>query len=315
MDAPTAKRREAPPFAVEPRDYQLDAIPMIRQAYKEGKRRVVFCAPTGAGKSVIAYMFAHLSLHKGSRAAFLTNRISLIRQTQRLFAKHGMTASVLWAGAKKEFSPSAQLQLVAVDTLRARAKVEGFMDSFPKVDVAFVDECFVAGTMVDTPSGQVKIEDIKTGDCVLNAFGRGIVLAARKKKSNDLYLMEFEDGTRFTCTGNHPILSSDGFIEAAKMGVGSVAYRKQDLRSMQEHFYSAQSCAATWSLKDSKRGSLEQAESLLKLLQNRSKVAKNGRLIGESFPYSWAKELVVRCEERLSILWAYLWARARHISE
>ena len=71
---------------VELRDYQLDAVASARQAIRElrsqGKQhvRVLICAPTGAGKTVIGSHLVEASSLKGARSTFVVDRLSLINQ-------------------------------------------------------------------------------------------------------------------------------------------------------------------------------------------------------------------------------------------
>jgi predicted phage terminase large subunit-like protein len=87
--------------------------------------------------------------------------------------------------------------------------------------------CFVAGTRVSTPNGQIPIERLRVGDSVLSFdLQRGMVvksrvLATSKRKSNDLRTLHEISGHRFTCTGNHPVFSPGrGFVRAGEMGEG-----------------------------------------------------------------------------------------------
>jgi hypothetical protein len=87
--------------------------------------------------------------------------------------------------------------------------------------------CFIAGTLVSTPSGDRRIEEMKVGDPVF-AFdvqrGKVViskVLATSRRKTNDLCTLHEVSGHRFTCTSNHPIYSPGRrFIKAGELGQG-----------------------------------------------------------------------------------------------
>src|ERR1700753_238207 len=87
--------------------------------------------------------------------------------------------------------------------------------------------CFVAGTMVATPSGEQAIETLSAGDEVL-AFDhqRGMVVkskvvATAQRTSNDIHHLRSASGHSVTCTGDHPIFSPGrGYIRAHRMGRG-----------------------------------------------------------------------------------------------
>ena len=87
--------------------------------------------------------------------------------------------------------------------------------------------CFVAGTLVSTPSGSRPIEALKVGDPVIafdHSRGKVViseVVATQVSSSNDLYQVRTLSGHRFVCTGAHPIFQPGrGYIGAAEMGRG-----------------------------------------------------------------------------------------------
>lgn len=87
--------------------------------------------------------------------------------------------------------------------------------------------CFVAGTMVSTPLGQVPIEGLRDGDSVL-AFdhqqGKVVnsrVTATSNRASNDIYCLHTFSGHFAVCTGSHAIYSPGrGYIRTDRLGPG-----------------------------------------------------------------------------------------------
>lgn len=85
--------------------------------------------------------------------------------------------------------------------------------------------CFVAGTLVSTPSGHTPIEEIQIGSMVY-AFDHerekvveSRVIATAERASRDLYKFRSASGHQFTCTGDHPVFSPGrGYIRACDMG-------------------------------------------------------------------------------------------------
>ena len=71
------------------------------------------------------------------------------------------------------------------------------------------DQCVVKGSLISTPSGDRKVEDIRSGDCIFTAVGKGHIgmsLVKRVfKKEKDARLLTFktEQGFRVTVTSNH----------------------------------------------------------------------------------------------------------------
>lgn len=83
-----------------------------------------------------------------------------------------------------------------------------------------LDECFPAGTPVDTPNGSVPIEDVRVGDTVYSAYGRSLVRRTMTKKSFSLVRVVLENGTSIVCTPNHPFFTSVGWRPASVLRHG-----------------------------------------------------------------------------------------------
>lgn len=73
--------------------------------------------------------------------------------------------------------------------------------------------CVVAGTKIKTKNGLVKIEELTIGDKVETLFGYREVLETFKFTNKDVYEVEFEDGTKIKCSGDHKFLveTDNGF--------------------------------------------------------------------------------------------------------
>lgn len=86
-----------------------------------------------------------------------------------------------------------------------------------RFDSMIGDECFVAGTTVDTPDGPVGIEKIKIGDVVNNVTGHGVVRAVKKSISKNIVKISFKGLLPIFCTLNHPFLTSEGWVRAFEL--------------------------------------------------------------------------------------------------
>lgn len=93
-------------------------------------------------------------------------------------------------------------------------KYVGF--KMPRVRL-IADECFVSGTMVDSPNGPIPIEDVREGDLVYSASGPRRVLHTMNRKVDSLSTVYTSDGRRVTCTPNHRFLTQKGWIPAIDM--------------------------------------------------------------------------------------------------
>src|ERR1019366_7697367 len=100
--------------------YQEPAIPMFRQAVKEGHKKIVGQAPCGYGKTVIAAHLAVSSMQKGNKVLFACPRISLVDQTLESFDDQGIHDIGILQANHKRTNPMCQLQIACFDTLYSR---------------------------------------------------------------------------------------------------------------------------------------------------------------------------------------------------
>ena len=61
------------------------------------------------------------------------------------------------------------------------------LDAF---DLVIVDECFPAGTLIDTPRGQIPIEDLYVGQPVRHALGVGNIEAISSRPAFEIMKLE-----------------------------------------------------------------------------------------------------------------------------
>lgn len=87
--------------------------------------------------------------------------------------------------------------------------------------ILVADECFPAGTLVDTPTGPRPIEAIRPGDEVLNPCGVDRVIGIKKSLAKQLVRIKTTDGREFVCTPNHPILTQHGWVKAIAINKSS----------------------------------------------------------------------------------------------
>lgn len=85
-----------------------------------------------------------------------------------------------------------------------------------QIDLVIVDECFVAGTLVHTPSGVAPIETLKNGDEVLTSDGIRRIRTASQRRS-ETWRVETDSGEQFECTADHPFFTDAGWVRAADL--------------------------------------------------------------------------------------------------
>ena len=118
------------------RKWQARTVEEIRQAIREGHRRIVFQSPTGAGKTLLAgHLFAG-SIAKGLRAMFTVPDSILVEQTLRSFERVGIYDIGVIQAQHERTDWEAQVQIASIQTLVRRRR--------PEVHLVVVDEAHVS---------------------------------------------------------------------------------------------------------------------------------------------------------------------------
>lgn len=102
------------------RDYQSASVEEVRERIRAGARRIVLCAGTGAGKTVIASHLLRQADQKGSYAVFLVDRVSLVDQTSATLDSYGIRHGVL-QGMHPRYAPRENVQVASIQTLARRS--------------------------------------------------------------------------------------------------------------------------------------------------------------------------------------------------
>lgn len=200
------------------RDYQSTQIDGARMEIANGIRRVLLQAPCGAGKTVMmADMSARAKL-RGNGTLFVVHRQELVDQSAATFEAAGIPFGIIAAGYAPDYR-----QLIQIGSIQS---VIRRLDKIPPPKVVILDECFVAGTMVDGSP----IETIKVGDqvaCFSDKTGqvhKSTVTHIFKNKAPDT-LIEINAGEkRIVCTPSHPIYTTKGWRRASEITNGCLIY-------------------------------------------------------------------------------------------
>ena len=116
------------------RPYQQAAFDKARDAVRNGARRILICAPTGGGKTVLASALMEMVKEKGNRASFVVDRLSLIQQTSDTFDRYGLDHGVIQGGHER-WRPALPLQICSVQTLGRRRWPDTSVDVFDEAHV------------------------------------------------------------------------------------------------------------------------------------------------------------------------------------
>lgn len=114
------------------RPRQEQAILSVREAIREGHRRIILQAPTGFGKTLVSAHIIGAALNKGSKPLFTCPAISLVDQTYAAFQREGIRDIGVMQAQHIHTNRNASVQIASVQTLIRRAA--------PEVDFALIDE-------------------------------------------------------------------------------------------------------------------------------------------------------------------------------
>ncbi len=122
------------------RDCQKKLIEDIKQSIRKGNRRIIACASTGFGKSVVLASITKSALEKRKRVVVVLPRRSLVYQLSRTFQRFDINHGVLMSKERPYFS--APCQIVSIDTYISRYERMGLLQA----DVLLIDELHIQFT-------------------------------------------------------------------------------------------------------------------------------------------------------------------------
>lgn len=114
------------------RDYQERGINDIRAQFVQGKSRVCFVAPCGAGKTLVMAYMAEKAAERKMRTLFLVHRRELIEQAIETFRIMNLRFGVIAPGYSTD---SEYIQIGSVQTVARR------IGGLPEQDLIILDEC------------------------------------------------------------------------------------------------------------------------------------------------------------------------------
>jgi DNA repair protein RadD len=209
------------------REYQTRTITELYAWFEAGNEgNPCLVLPTGSGKSHIIAALCKDALQSWpeTRVLMLTHVKELIVQNAEKMRQHwpNCPLGIYSAGlGRKELGEP--ITFAGIQSVRSKAKLIGHCD------LVIIDECFVAGTKISTPKGQIDIDKVRCGDLVFNTRGVGTVEAVSCRSVLETLLVELDNGTKFECTGNHPIFTDSGWRQAEKLEIGTPLFRIEDM--------------------------------------------------------------------------------------
>ncbi len=117
---------------IQLRPYQSCMIDQARDLMRQGVRRPLLVAPTGAGKRLLAVHTIGKAIGRGKRCWFLVHRKELLDQACRTLREAGLPYGVIQAGTRPDYR--WPLQVASIQTLTRR------IADLPAPDFIFADE-------------------------------------------------------------------------------------------------------------------------------------------------------------------------------
>lgn len=196
-------------------------IECIAAALPYGKG--IIRAATGAGKSLIMAYIAknYFDAKYIKKLLIVVPSKSLIAQLESDFVDYGINENLIG----KVFSGAKEWdKKIVISTWQSLANNH---DKLPAFDAIFIDECLDENTLITTPNGKIKIKDLKIGDKIIsynlksNTFEEDNILKIHKNLQNSdsekFYELTFDNNKTIKITGNHKILTTDGYIRADEL--------------------------------------------------------------------------------------------------
>lgn len=125
---------------IELRPYQKTAIAKTREMILAGKKRFVFCSPTGSGKTFTFSFIVQSALSKGKRVLILTHRTELITQAGGSLNQLGIDPVKIEAGKQIRYF-SGNIYTAMIETISRRMDKPEYINFIKSLDLIIIDEC------------------------------------------------------------------------------------------------------------------------------------------------------------------------------
>jgi len=119
-------------------EYQKDYIESIRSSFINGKKRVILCAPTGSGKTVIFSYITKQTIERHKRILILTDRKELFSQSSGSLIRMNLEPSEIKPNLKVDFSKNLYISMV--QTFMRRINKPEYRDLLYSMDLIIIDE-------------------------------------------------------------------------------------------------------------------------------------------------------------------------------
>lgn len=102
------------------RPYQGSVVERLREKIRQRIKRLILCATTGAGKTLISAYLIKEAAKKGSYVLFIVDRVALVEQTSAVFDEYGIPHGIV-QGIHQRWAPRENVQVCSAQTLARRS--------------------------------------------------------------------------------------------------------------------------------------------------------------------------------------------------
>ncbi len=216
------------------RDYQKQSVDAVYEYLRNRDGNPCVVIPTAGGKTPVMSTICTdaVNLWDG-RVLVLAHVKELIEQTAKTLSKAAPDLDIgIYSAGLNRRDTEHSILVAGIQSVYKRACELG------PFNLALIDECFPAGTLVSTPRGEIAIENLYVGQPVYTALGVGEIECISAKMTQKLIELELDDGTKVTCTPNHPIFTEQGWQKAEFLEIGTSLFSKKDVRMLREYILS-----------------------------------------------------------------------------
>jgi superfamily II DNA or RNA helicase len=121
------------------REYQNNIINSLRNSLRNRNKKIVMCAPTGAGKTIMFTFMVKNALEKGKKCLILTDRTELLTQSGGALNKFDLKPIEIKPSNKLK-SLNGTLYTAMAQTLSRRIKNDLYKEWFKDLDLIIIDE-------------------------------------------------------------------------------------------------------------------------------------------------------------------------------
>lgn len=201
------------------RDYQMETV---ERCLKLGYGTILVA--TGGGKSLIqASLLENWKLLNGHlKCLLVVPGTGLVSQLVKDFEDYNVTFTYSgWTGDMEK----QDTEVIIVNTELLCSQFGNFKE-LVGVDIVLRDECFKAGTLIDTINGKIKIENIRVGDVVMSKSVDGVNewksvtntwKNLPKSESEEFIKISLENGGSMVVTPDHIIYTVNGKRKASEL--------------------------------------------------------------------------------------------------